>query len=350
VNALAALRPKADAPADVWAARISACWRASLEAILEVGRLLAAAKAALPHGEFGAMCEAALPFTARTAQMLMAIAADPQISNPKFISHLPASWGALYELTTLGMNEEQFEQGIEKGIITPDKERRELISGARAMMGSRVEPADSLDFLPTPPWATRALMERVFPHLGIERMTLSKYSIQEPACGEGHMSEVLREYSDQVYATDIHDYGGYPDDVLDFLLGPEVVPYSDLIISNPPFGDKAEKFTLRAFELARVGVAMFVPLRWLETIGRYQRLFLDRPPTLISFFVERVNLCKGRWEPDGSTATAYIWLVWIKEWLPQPPFWIPPTCREQLSRSDDVERFTAHPVIKRRAA
>lgn len=55
----------------------------------------------------------------------------------------------------------------------------------------------------------------------------------------------------------------------------------------------------------------------------------------------------GRWDPDGGTATAYIWLVWLKDRLPMPPFWIPPGCKESLSRDDDVERFTAHPVIKR---
>jgi hypothetical protein len=57
---------------------------------------------------------------------------------------------------------------------------------------------------------------------------------------------------------------------------------------------------------------MFVRLQWLETEGRYERMFSQFPPTLIAFFAERVNLCKGRWDPDGSTATAYIWLIWIK--------------------------------------
>jgi hypothetical protein len=60
-----------------WAAQITACWRTSVEAILEVGRLLAAAKTALPHGEFGKMIESELPFTDRTARMLMTIASEP---------------------------------------------------------------------------------------------------------------------------------------------------------------------------------------------------------------------------------------------------------------------------------
>jgi len=92
---------------------------------------------------------------------------------------------------------------------------------------------------------------------------------------------------------------------------------------------------------------MFVRLQWLESVGRYETIFRDHPPTLIAFFAERVNLCKGRWEPDGTTATAYIWLVWIKGAAPRPPFWIPPGQREALTQPDDAERFTAHPVIKK---
>jgi hypothetical protein len=94
---------------------------------------------------------------------------------------------------------------------------------------------------------------------------------------------------------------------------------------------------------------MFVRLQWLESVGRYENIFAENPPTLIAFFAERVNLCKGRWEPEGSTATAYIWLVWLKHAKPEAPFWIPPGQREALTHPDDAERFTAHPVIKRKS-
>lgn len=232
----------------------------------------------------------------------------------------------------------------------PEQEQREevarvLPNGHRAVMGSRIEPEDSLDFLPTPPWATRALMEQVFPAVGFRSDWAWNKSVWEPACGEGHIAEVLAEYFKVVSASDIHDYG-YAVDTIDFLSDIQP-PSHDWIITNPPFDDKAEKFAARALELAHVGVAIFVPLRWLETIGRYERLFSKQPPTLISFFAERVNLCKGRWDPEGSTATAYIWLVWVKGQKPRAPFWIPPGQREALTRPDDVARFTAHPVIKR---
>jgi len=124
-----------------------------------------------------------------------------------------------------------------------------------------------------------------------------------------------------------------------------VVP--DWIITNPPFR-RAEEFTLRALERARVGVAMFTRLQWLESVGRYERLFKDRPPTLIAIFTERVPLHMGRWEPKGSTATGYCWLVCSKGRPPQAPFWIPAGQRKLCARPEDIERFTAHPVVKKR--
>ena len=160
------------------------------------------------------------------------------------------------------------------------------------------------------------------------------------------MAEVLREYFDQVRATDVFDYG-YGDGILDFF-GSDFEIASDWIITNPPFKKKAEHFALKAIARARVGVAIFARLQWLETNGRYERLFRNDPPTQIAFFCERVNLCMGRWDPNGGTATAYMWLVWMKGFAPRPPFWIPPGQREALTRAEDVDRYTAHPV-KRRA-
>jgi hypothetical protein len=373
-----------------WIARISERWRASVEAIIDVGRLLGEAKASLPHGAFGLMIERDLPFSASTAQRLMAIAGDARLSNPAHVQHLPASWGTLYELTKL--SDEEFASAIEQQVIRPDMLRGEaelirplthaqssdgaqdahqlspqgdnvretkrpetdagaapspsettpLPNGARAIMGSRQEANDSLDFFPTPPWATRALIERVFPHL--EHAGHCKWqTVWEPACGEGHMAEVLTEYFKIVAASDVYyyGYGG----IADFLKStPAPV---DWIITNPPFGELGEAFVLRALDHAGTGIAMFMRVQWLDSIGRYERIFKDKPPTLIAFFAERVNLCKGRWDPEGSTATAYMWLVWIKGAEPRAPFWIPPGCREALTKPDDVERFTAHPVKRK---
>jgi hypothetical protein len=219
------------------------------------------------------------------------------------------------------------------------------VNGARAIMGSREEAFESLDYFPTPPWATRALLEKVIVPKVVPGLEKEPFiSCWEPACGEGHMAEVLREYFKTVVASDIHGYG-YGNAPYDFLTYDG--PGADWIITNPPFGKKTEQFVLRAIELAQVGVAMFVRLQWLESVGRYENIFLNHPPTLIAFFSERVPLCKGAWKPENSTATAYIWLLWIKNAKRLPPFWIPPNQRKLLTYPDDAARFTAKPVIRK---
>jgi hypothetical protein len=218
-----------------------------------------------------------------------------------------------------------------------------IINGGRAVMASRQQKAGDLDYAPTPPWATRALLEHVLPQLGFEPPI--QQTAWEPACGEGHMAEVLREYFAAVVATDIFDYG-YGDGVLDFLAPGDQCADPEWIITNPPFENKAEAFALRGIDRAKVGVAIFAQLRWLETVGRYEHLFRDHPPTLLAFFAERVPLHMGEWKPDGDTATAYIWIIWAKGQAPRAPFWIPPGCREALSKDDDRERFTARPVAR----
>jgi N6-adenosine-specific RNA methylase IME4 len=142
------LAPRDD-EARQWAERITACWRASVTAIVDVGRLLMDAKAALPHGSFGQMIELDLPFTARTAQMLMAIAADPRLTNPKHVSHLPASWGTLYEISKL--DDRQFNDAIADGTIKPDMDRRDIAQGNKQAARARreVDLAEKQRALPT---------------------------------------------------------------------------------------------------------------------------------------------------------------------------------------------------------
>src|SRR4051794_30361823 len=65
-----------------------------------------------------------------------------------------------------------------------------------AVTAQRIEPADSPDDFPTPPWATRALMEHV-----LDNEPLCSLTCLEPACGVGHMAKVLNEYFGQVHAS-----------------------------------------------------------------------------------------------------------------------------------------------------
>lgn len=209
-----------------------------------------------------------------------------------------------------------------------------------AVMQRRAEPHDSLDDFPTPPWATRALCEWIEGRIinwsdGQHPMRLM--SAREPAANRGHMVRPLREYFAGVEASDVHDYGaGFP--VQDYIFGPDP-DLVDWTITNPPFR-LAEKFIERAIRTSRVGAAMLVRSAFLEGVGRYDRLFSQDPPSHVLQFSERVVMHKGRLAPNGSTATAYCWLVWSAEAAGSirgnpPAFgWIEP-CRRRLEREGD---------------
>ena len=198
-----------------------------------------------------------------------------------------------------------------------------------AVMQRRVEPHDSLDDFPTPPWATRALLHRIFGH----GMT-SHLSAREPAANRGHMVRPLREWFGTVEAADIFDYGaGFPQ--ADYLFGPDPEAV-DWTITNPPFR-LAEQFIERMHRTSREGCAVIVRSAFLEGVGRFERLFQILPPSLILQFSERVVMHKGKLSPDGSTATAYCWIVWDKPCgaVESTTFdWIGP-CRRMLERPED---------------
>jgi hypothetical protein len=199
-----------------------------------------------------------------------------------------------------------------------------------AVMQQRTEPHDSLDYFPTPPWATRALCEWIEKHVG----TLKDQTCWEPACGEGHMARPLSEYFRLTEMSDVHPYG-YAE-VIDFLFPyPNTAP-ADWVITNPPFR-LAEQFIRRGLDVSTQGVAMLVRTAFLEGVGRYSSLFSPFPPSAILQFSERVPMHKGRLDPEGSTATAYCWIVWLKGCTAPPLFdWIPP-CRKLLERPADYE-------------
>ena len=199
-----------------------------------------------------------------------------------------------------------------------------------AVMQQRSEPHNSLDDFPTPPWAVRALLEFLlgqgFGPGGAAR---------EPAANRGHMVKPLSEFFDTVDASDVHDYGvDYP--VRDYLFGPDPDPV-DWTITNPPFR-LAEEFIGRALNTSRDGCAFILRSAFLEGIGRHQRLFADRPPAFVLQFSERVVMHKGRLSKDGSTATAYCWIIWLNKcWHKSGVtelFWVPP-CRARMERPED---------------
>ncbi len=216
----------------------------------------------------------------------------------------------------------------------------------------------TLDFFPTPPWATRAYLRECFGDHDA-RNVRSRCAVWDPCCGAGHMIEVLKEGFELSLGSDIYDYGK------NFALGAYVEPRADVgnarliswtelagprrldwVIFNPPFNLLVE-FLERALLEANEGVAMLAPTRCLEGGDRYTRIFRDRPPTYMHQFAERVPMTKGYWHPSTTTTTAYAWFTWRKvagTFVPahhwgQQLRWIPPGAKERHTRPDDKARF-----------
>lgn len=199
---------------------------------------------------------------------------------------------------------------------------------SHAVMAQRSEPKDSPDDFPTPPWATRALLEHI-----LNKSELANQSCLEPACGAGHMDKVLKNYFAYTKASDAYDYNY--GNVADFLTHPIQAKSTDWVITNPPFR-LAEEFISRSFDVARNGVAILARTVFLESVGRYERIFKDNPPSKFAQFSERVPMVRGRLDKKASTATGYAWIVWdFKNSNDKPEVtWVPP-CRKKLERNDD---------------
>jgi hypothetical protein len=108
---------------DQWVAEIRAQHARTVDGILELGRMLIAAKADLGHGKFQIMISRRLPFDKSTAQKLMKIAKDPRIANAAQARLLPSSWTTIIELAKL--DDGTFGDAAASGAINPKMTRKD---------------------------------------------------------------------------------------------------------------------------------------------------------------------------------------------------------------------------------
>jgi hypothetical protein len=158
------------------------------------------------------------------------------------------------------------------------------------------------------------------------------------------MAVALAEYFREVKAQDVFDYGY--GGVANFQEAKHTDNSFDWVITNPPFR-LAEDFITRSLSIARVGVAMLVRTVFIESVGRYERLFKPNPPAKVAQFTERVPMVKGRVDKKASTATGYAWVVWENSekssQLGTSLVWVPPT-RKSLEREGDYVQAPVMPV------
>lgn len=217
------------------------------------------------------------------------------------------------------------------------------------MQRRRVAP-DSLDYYPTPPFATRALLEFFAEQLGAP---LSELTAWEPACGEMHMVRPMREAFAAVRASDVHRYGD-DHELIDFTITGATEPAVDILMSNPPFR-LAQAFIETGLKVARRAVAMLVRSAFLEGQDRHSKLWTAQPPSFVLQFVERVVMLEGRLVRAGSvdpfaeepgtkasSATAYCWLVWVIGDAAETRLrWIAPS----LSRLEKQGDYPDYPMV-----
>ena len=158
------------------------------------------------------------------------------------------------------------------------------------------------DYYATHPKAMHDLLQR----------EVFQKNIWEPACGEGNLSEVLKQYGHNVYSTDLIDRG-YGDGVLDFLQSN--IQFEGDIITNPPF-KYTNQFILKSLESVPMGgkVAMFLKLNHLSGKQRYREIFSKFPPYRVYVFSGRVGCAKNNnpEELKRGSALDYAWFIWEK--------------------------------------
>lgn len=215
---------------------------------------------------------------------------------------------------------------------------------ASNVMNSRHHPSDSLDYFPTPPWATRAVLHELLIPRQNFWFPLSDLVALDPCAGGGHIAAPLREVFEQVEISDVFDWGINPP-IRDFTfetlatLEADGRARPDWIFCNPPF-KIAQVFLERALSIARMGCAFFVRTGWLSGQERYDQVYRDNPPTFVVHFAERVSLMEGVWDPECRGATDYVWLIWIDGIAPQPPVWLRPGMEAKYTRAADAALAT----------
>ena len=170
------------------------------------------------------------------------------------------------------------------------------------------------DFYATDPHALEIFLDK----LEEDNIKLHK-DIWECACGQGHLSEVLKKKGYEVYSTDIIDRG-YGDGQIDFLS--EKYFKDDLmadILTNPPY-KFAQEFVEKVLDRQYKGyyTIMFLKIQFLEGQTR-KKLFQKYPPKYVYVNSTR-QMCamNGEFEKYNATAICYCWFIWKKGWKGEP--------------------------------
>ena len=144
--------------------------------------------------------------------------------------------------------------------------------------------------------------------------------VYEPACGEGHLSERLKQYGCKVYSADLIDRGY--GEVKDFFDTTSLPEDCSCIITNPPY-KYATEFILHSLEILPEGGYCFMLLNnsYLEGKTRYEKIYKQYPPMMVACFVRRLRCSlNGMFDKklENRSAVPYSWFVWRKGYVGRP--------------------------------
>jgi len=153
------------------------------------------------------------------------------------------------------------------------------------------------DFYPTPKEVTAALLK----YLNIPQGS----TIWEPACGEGHMAEVMQEMGYKVVASDWYDHGYGRTDIN--FIGSDL-RQCDWIITNPPFKSSVE-FIDQCIKHGKP-FALLLKSQYWHSKSRSETFSRFKPKAVLPL----------TWRPDflfgakgGAPTMECIWTVWGAE-------------------------------------
>ena len=182
------------------------------------------------------------------------------------------------------------------------------MNGSNIAGGNPVRGRVENDYYATHPDSTRAL-------LSVETF---RYPVLEPACGEGHISRLLKG---SVTSSDLVDRGY--GDVVDFLSDGYTNSSFPTVITNPPFNLFTE-FVKRGLEVASEKLIMFGKLQALE--GKKRADYLQTTPLkYVYVFKSRQQPLRNgskidplTSKPWASSTMAFAWFVWEKGYIGNP--------------------------------
>jgi hypothetical protein len=169
------------------------------------------------------------------------------------------------------------------------------------------------DFYATPDIATKPLID----YLKTNYPDVCNGFIWEPACGMGHISQLLMDEGFNVISTDLIDRGYRPGcygEDYNFL-SEENNNTNMHIITNPPY-KYAQEFVEKALNIMKDGklCCMLMKLTFLEGKKRFD-MFQKYPPKHLLVFSNRINCALGGdfdKTPALGGAVAYGWYIWEK--------------------------------------